>query len=48
MKRRSIQNDPIGSTERDRGIVVQVNVLVDLEEISPTEQALKPMKPKRA
>lgn len=46
MKRRSVHNDPISSTERDRGAVVQVNVLVDLETL-PMAQAPKPPKAKR-
>jgi hypothetical protein len=34
VKRRSVLNDPIGTTERSRGAVVQVNVLVDLEALA--------------
>lgn len=47
MKRRSVQNDPISSTERDRGAVVTVNVLFDLEQTMPKAQAPKPPKAKR-
>jgi hypothetical protein len=35
VKRRSVLNDPIGTTERSRGVVVRLNVLVDLDETDP-------------
>jgi hypothetical protein len=35
MKRRSVLNDPIGTTERARGVVVRLNILVGLEEPDP-------------
>ncbi|MEO6700580.1 MAG: hypothetical protein ABI140_03425 [Jatrophihabitantaceae bacterium] len=49
MKRRSVQNDPISSTERDRGAVVRVNVLLDLEDAIPaaTEKAPSVVRAKR-
>ncbi|HEV7826469.1 MAG TPA: hypothetical protein VGP02_16350 [Mycobacteriales bacterium] len=34
MKRRSVHNDPIGTTERDRGAVVQ-QFAIDLDETVP-------------
>jgi hypothetical protein len=42
MKRRSVQNDPISTTERDRGAVVRVNVLLDLEDAMPAAAAKAP------
>ncbi len=35
MKRRSVLNDPIGTTERARGVVVRLNVFADLEDAAP-------------
>lgn len=47
VKRHSVRNDPISSTERERGAVRTINVLVDLEEILPTAHAPKPPKAQR-
>ncbi len=52
MKRRSVLNDPIGTTERARGAVVRVNVLVDLENLAfqggaPAADAPAPKAPVR-
>ncbi|MEU4115584.1 hypothetical protein AB0F71_13935 [Kitasatospora sp. NPDC028055] len=41
MKRRSIQNDPIGTPERDRGAVVVQNFSLDLTKAAAVAPALK-------
>ncbi|MFJ7249395.1 hypothetical protein ACIQWA_32845 [Kitasatospora sp. NPDC098652] len=41
MKRRSIQNDPIGTPERDRGAVVVQNFSLDLTKAAVVAPALK-------
>jgi hypothetical protein len=41
MKRRSVRNDPIHSSERDRG-AVRVVFAIDLDKASPAAQAGRP------
>ncbi|MER7668074.1 hypothetical protein ABTY61_06360 [Kitasatospora sp. NPDC096128] len=41
MKRRSIQNDPISTPERDRGAVVVQNFTLDITKAAAVAPALK-------
>jgi hypothetical protein len=48
MKRRSVLNDPLNTTERARGVVVKLNVLADLEDLdAPVVDAPAPKAPVR-
>ncbi|GAA1241301.1 hypothetical protein GCM10009665_35110 [Kitasatospora nipponensis] len=41
MKRRSVQNDPIGTPERDRGAVIIDRFTLDITTATPVKPALK-------